>query len=187
MGKYSNVTRAEQSSFIGGVKGRFYFKEASAFSACPQFATVKDTDAKHSTLEGAFVFKDESEVFNYVDIMTESGELKWTAVGSKGNKKSKLEKMFSVAGLPDSLYKLVEQLNKGEDIICILELADCGVNNKIMFGGCCYPANLETYEGTTGKTGENDVATVFTLTTYAGSLPPKLPLNIEIPIEIPES
>lgn len=185
MGKYSSVQRTQ--GFIGGVKGRFYFIEASALAACPKFKSVKDTDEDFSTLEGSFVLADETVGFESFDIMTESGELKWESVGSKGNKKSKLQKVFKVAGLPDALYKFTELMNAGEDVIAVLSLGDCDFENKIMFGGCCYPANIEEYSGTTGTKGEDDISTMYTLTTYSRSLPPKLPADIEIPITPTES
>lgn len=181
-GKYSSIRRDEQKGFIGGTKGRFYFIRRNALASCPEFAAIKENDVDFSTLTGNFILVDEAEGFEFFDIMTESGELKWNSAGSKGNKKSKLQKMFKVAGMPDALYRFTELMNSGEDIIAVLELADCEVKNKIMFGGCCYPANIEEYEGSTGLSGEDDVATMYTLTTYAKSLPPKLSEDIEIPL-----
>jgi hypothetical protein len=185
MSKYSSVQKSQ--GFIGGAKGRFFFIAATALAACPKFKAIKDTDADFSTLEGAFVLADPTVGFEFFDIMTESGELKWEGVGTKGNKKSKLNKMFKVAGLPDALYKFTEMMNAGEDIVAVLSLADCDFENKIMFGGCCYPANIEEYSGTTGTKGEDDISTMYTLTTYSKSLPPKLPADIEIPLTPTES
>lgn len=187
MGKYKNVSKANTGSVMAGVKPKFYFKERSAFSACPEFKTTQTAPVDFSTLEGDFTFVDPADKWNSLEFMIESGELKWTKVGSKGNSKSKLDFGFSVASTQDALYMFLEKLNLGEDIIIVLDPADCKNATKYMFGGCCYPATIESYEGTLGKTGEDDVKTDFMFKAYAPSLPPKLPSNITFEVEEAES
>lgn len=185
--KYKNITKAATGGLIGGIKPKILFKERSAFSACPELKTVKTTAGDHSTLEGDFTFIDPADKWNSLEFMIESGELKWTRVGSKGNGKSKLDFGFSVAGTQDAVYLFTEKNNKGEDIIIVIDTADCENSTKYLFGSCCYPASIESYEGGFGKSGEDDVMTSFMFKAYAPSLPLKIPTNITFEIEEAES
>lgn len=181
MGRYSNISKETLGNNIAGVKYRVLFAEASLITACPALPDVKTTDDHYLITTGDFVFANPlTDGFNSIEVVNKTGELKWKSAGSPGNLKSMLELDFDYAGISSAYAKFLA-LAKNDNLIMVVERSDCS-GLRFLFGGCCLPAQMTGYEGTTGKKPEDDIKTNTKFEAYADGLPVVLASALVIPM-----
>ena len=178
MGKYSNISKETLGNNIAGVKYKVLFAEASLITACPALPDVKTIDDHYLIATGDFVFSGTGNGFNSIEVVNKTGELKWKSAGSPGNLKSMLELDFDYAGISSAYAKFLA-LAKNDNLIMVVERSDCS-GLRFLFGGCCLPAQMTGYEGTTGKKPEDDIKTNTKFEAYADGLPVVLASGTEL-------
>lgn len=181
MGALDNVKKTTGESKIGSIKNKMLWAPKSIIVSCPQFPTRATAD-DYKFLEGDFTFVDEvTDKFNSFEFDVNAGDLMWKAEGS--NPQSKIMTLgfeMSVSTLDSTLYQFVEKY-KNDDLILILERADCS-GERFMFGGCCLPAVITEIEGNLGKTAKEFGSTKFKFEAYSNGLPPQLSPDTVIPV-----
>ena len=181
VGKYSNIDKTILGNNIAGIKFRILFVEASRVVSCPELPAIKTTDDDYLITTGDFVFVDPvTDGFNFIEVVNRTGELKWKSAGTTGNLKTILELDFDYAGISSAYAKFLA-LAKNDNLILIIERTDCS-GLRFLFGGCCLPAQMISYEGTTGKKPDDDIKTNIKMDALAVGLPLVLPTELIIPI-----
>ena len=184
MGALDNVKKTVGESKLGGIKNKMLWAPKSIISACPQLAAMGDrlTADESKFLVGDFVMVAPlTDKFNSFEFDVSAGELKWKSEGA--NAQSKVMQLgfeMEVSTLDGSLYQFVEKY-KNEDLILIIERADCS-GERFMFGGCCQPAVITGIEGGLGKDAKTFGSTKFTFEAFSNGLPPMLAAETVIPV-----
>lgn len=183
MGALENVKKTVGESKIGGIKNRLLWAPKSIIATCPALVPMADrtTTDESKYLDGDFVFVTPlTDKFNSLEFDVSAGELKWKSEGTGQSKIMMLNFEMEISTLDSSLYLFVEKY-KNEDLIMILERADCS-GERFMFGGCCLPATITGIEGSLGKTAKDFGSTKMTFEAYSNGLPPMLPLDAVLPV-----
>ena len=184
MGILENVKKKAAESKLGGIKNKMLWAPKSILSACPQLLPMAERtspdDSKY--LVGDFVFVDPlTDFFNTFEFDVSAGELKWKTEGNGSQSKVlTLNFEMSVSTMDSSLYQFIEKY-KNEDLILVIERADCS-GERFMFGGCCQPAVITGIDGGLGKDAKSFGSTKFMFEAYSNGLPPLLPALITLPV-----
>ena len=184
MGILDNVKKTVGESKIGGIKNKMYWAPKSIITACPQLLPMDDRTiaSDYKILVGDFVFVDPlNDKFNSFEFDVSAGELKWKSEGATAQTKVlMLNFEMEVSTLDASLYQFIEKY-KNEDLILLIERADCS-GEIYLFGGCCQPAVITAIEGSLGKDAKTFGSTKFAFEAYSNGLPPVLAADTVIPV-----
>ena len=179
MGEYSNVSKANDSRGAG-VKYIVKYVDAAKVVNCPKLPDTKTTNDDYLIATGDFVFQTPAtDGFFNIEVTNRTGELKWKSVGSPGNLKSMLELDFDYAGISSAFARFISEA-KNDNLIMVIERADCS-GQRFLVGGCCLPAQMVGWEGTLGKSPQDDVKTNVKFEAYSSGLPVMLPDGIVLP------
>ena len=104
--------------------------------------------------------------FAKIDAQVDTGEVKVTTVGNKGNKKEKQTFDFFVPGNDAKTLGFVRTHLNTPMLFAVTERG----GQKRLLGDRFNPAYMSEVEGTTGKTGEDDKGVQFQIETYGRSI-----------------
>lgn len=136
------------------------------------------TYEKATTVSTPIVFQ-AGKGFGKIDVQVDTGEVKVTAGGNKGNKTTKQTFEFMLKGSDErNLGFLRTHLNT--PMIWIVTDRN---GKKRQLGDAINPAYLSEGESTTGKTGEDDNGISFTIETYGKTIFYKSTLQMFTPAE----
>lgn len=178
-----NVVKTPGESKFGGIKNKMYWVRKSLLSECPHLTPIGDrtTIDQSKFLTGTFAFKENTDKFNSFEFDVNNGKLEWKSVGENPSALlMELNFEMTISTLDASLYNFVEA-NINEDLILVLERANCS-GERFMFGGCCLPATITAVEGGLGVDAKSFGGTKFTFLAYSNGLPPQLPALLTLPV-----
>ncbi|UOX35305.1 hypothetical protein LXD69_07240 [Flavobacterium sediminilitoris] len=117
--------------------------------------------------------------FGKITVQSDMGEVKVSAPGNKGNKKSKSSFDFYIPGNSKKLLGFIRTFKNVPMVYCVTERD----GQKRLIGDKFNPAYMSEVEGTTGKGGEDDKGIQFTIEAY--SLPIVYEGVIQEPVVVP--
>ena len=121
----------------------------------------------------------EGKGWGKITAQVDTGEVKPTIVGNKGNKKNKVAFDFMVPGLSKKALGFL-RTHKNTPMVFLVQGRD---GQNYLIGDKFNPAYVTEAEGTTGKTGEDDNGIPFVIEAY--SIPIVYDGTIQLPVVVP--
>ncbi|WP_417365930.1 hypothetical protein [Flavobacterium beibuense] len=121
----------------------------------------------------------EGKGFGKIVAQVDTGEVKPSIVGNKGNKKTKVSFDFMIPGTSKQALGFM-RVHKNTPMVFLVTGRD---GQKYLVGDKNNPAYISESEGTTGKSGEDDNGIPFTIESYC--IPIVYEGAIQLPVVIP--